>query len=135
MLKNPFAVLSSLVIGAVVVILAMFMFIGPLFERNKSDSATCVHTNELHIATIENGKITPEHTYAKKCDTLTITNKDHVMRLIAFGQHEDHVPYNGISEQGLSNGQSFTVTLDQAGSYIFHDHYHESVSAEFTVTD
>jgi plastocyanin len=133
--NKPLVVLSSVILGGVGVILAMIMFVGPLFEKDKAAATTCAHTGAPHSANIQNNKILPEHTYAKKCDTLTITNKDTVSRLMAFGQHENHIVYDGISEQGLAAGQSFTVTLDQTGTYLFHDHHDDAVSAEFTVTD
>ena len=136
MLKNkPLAVVGTVLVGGVVVILGMIMFIGPLFEKDKSSSTACNHTNASHTAIIQNSKITPEHTFAKKCDTLTIINNDKVTRLMAFGEHENHIVYSGVSERNLSAGQSFTITLDKTGTYLFHDHHEDEVSAEFTVTD
>jgi plastocyanin len=133
--NKPLVVLGTVLLGGIIVILAMIMFIGPLFEKDKSASTACSHTNASHTATIQNSKITPEHTYAKKCDTLTITNKDNTSRLMAFGEHENHIVYGGVSEQDLSAGQSFTITLDKTGTYLFHDHHQDEVSAEFTVSD
>lgn len=63
----------------------------------------------------------PETTNANLCDSITFTNYDNITREIAFGPHEDHVPYDGVAEKLLNKGQSFTITANQAGSYHFHD--------------
>src|SRR4051812_35144237 len=44
--------------------------------------------HSLHKVIIQNNKVIPEHTSAKKCDKLIIVNQDDQNRLIAFGQHE-----------------------------------------------
>jgi len=90
------------------------------------------HAN--HRVVIQQGKVTPEHTTAPRCDTLTITNLDSTGRLLAFGPHEHHVPYDGVAERVVSKGQSLTVTLVQAGNFRFHDHLHDEVQGTFTVT-
>ncbi len=87
----------------------------------------------IHKVVIENDRVTPSHTDAKQCDTLVITNLDDKDRVMAFGKHESHVSYDGISERLLSQGQSLTVTLGQAGTFPFHDHAQESVQGTFTV--
>jgi hypothetical protein len=74
-------------------------------------------------------------TTAKLCDRLTITNQDPVNRLMAFGIHDRHITYDGITTQQLRSNQSFSVTLVQPGNYIFHDHLDDDVEASFTVTN
>lgn len=126
--------LGALLVGAVVVIASMILFIGPLFEH-KPTSDVCTKAVAHHTATIQNNKIVPSRTYAKKCDTLTIANNDTITRLMAFGEHEHHIVYDGVNEKRLGPHESFKIELNQTGTYIFHDHYDESVSADFTVTD
>lgn len=85
--------------------------------------------------TITSGNPIPKDTSAKVCDRLTITNEDDRLRLIAFGSHDDHQPYDGVTEKILAQGQSLTVTLNQRGTYEFHDHLDPAVIGYFTVTD
>lgn len=86
-----------------------------------------------HIVIIKNSKVSPWVTRASLCDSLTITNNDNELRLIAFGTHQHHQPYNGIAEQILGQGQSLVVVLNKSGTYQFHDHIHPSVVGEFLV--
>jgi hypothetical protein len=102
-------------------------------SRRRCDESTVKHT--AHIVTIEDEKVTPEHTSAKLCDTLIIVNKDAKDRLMAFGQHDHHVSYDGTSEKFLRQGQSFTVTLITPGDYKFHDHEDDDVGGTFSVQD
>jgi hypothetical protein len=86
-----------------------------------------------HKVVIQDGQVIPAHTVADKCDTLTIVNLDSQDRLMAFGRHESHISYDGISEKDLSHGQNLTVTLIRSGDYLFHDHLDDSVRGDFTV--
>lgn len=94
----------------------------------------CNHSQTTHIVIIQDNTTSPEHIEALLCDKLTITNNDDKLRYIAFGVHNEHITYDGITEKNLKKGESFTVTLNQSGSYIFHDHNQEEVEATFTVT-
>jgi plastocyanin len=96
--------------------------------------ASCTTKGIAHAVTIESNVVSPQHTDAALCDTLTIVSMDNRIRLIAFGTHDDHQPYDGVSEKTLEKNQSFTVTLDQAGTFTFHDHLEESVEGTFTVS-
>ena len=93
----------------------------------------CDATHAAHTVFIHNGEALPANTSATLCDTLTITNDDDRLRLMAFGAHDHHDPYDGVTEKVLSRGQSLTVTLDQTGTYEFHDHLQETVLGYFTV--
>lgn len=92
------------------------------------------NTAESHTIMIMNGKTEPGSVTGKLCDSLTITNMDTVAREISFGPHEVHVPYDGVAERVLNAGQSFTITLNQTGSFHLHDHLHDEVEGYFTVT-
>ncbi|HSX45037.1 MAG TPA: hypothetical protein VLF39_02935 [Candidatus Saccharimonadales bacterium] len=83
---------------------------------------------------IKNGAAIPADTHGNKCDRLTITNTDNHVRLMAFGQHDNHITYDGVSEKALSTGDSLTVTLVQSGTFIFHDHIDDRAQGSFTVT-
>jgi hypothetical protein len=86
-----------------------------------------------HTAIIEHDKVTPSHINAMQCDTLTIINKDDKERLIAFGTHDNHISYDGVSEQTVERGQHITVTLITTGNYLFHDHFEDEVKGTFSV--
>lgn len=87
-----------------------------------------------YIATIKDERVAPLRTEAKICDQLTIVNKDNHTRLIAFGQHDHHIAYDGTEEKLLAQNQSFTITLNQTGEYIFHDHDDDTVRGTFVVS-
>ncbi len=103
-------------------------------QSHGSADTPCVGGGVTHKVTIRNDKADPAQTTAKRCDTLTITNKDAITREIAFGNHDHHVAYDGVEEKELQQGESVTVTLDQAGEFHFHDHLHDEVEGYFTVT-
>jgi len=83
---------------------------------------------------IENNSITPSYIYAKRCDRITVTNLDNEVRRIAFGKHEQHVTYDGITETILPKDKSFTFVLRQTGKYVYHDHNNDEVKADFIVS-
>lgn len=93
----------------------------------------CQPSNITHTVIIQNNLVRPSHTVARRCEKLTITNLDSTERLIAFGQHTNHVPYDGVEEILLKREQSLTITLIQTGDFLFHDHEHDDVRGTFTV--
>jgi plastocyanin len=94
----------------------------------------CSGKHPNHLVIIKGDKATPQHTAAPRCDSLTISNEDNEIRLIAFGPHEHHVAYDGVTERALGPNQSLTITLNAAGTYNFHDHLHDEMTGEFTVS-
>lgn len=89
--------------------------------------------HKSYTAVIVRDRVLPTHTSAKLCDKLTIINRDHKDRLVAFGRHDSHISYDGVSERNLGPNQSLTVTLIRQGDYRFHDHFDDDVSGTFTV--
>lgn len=98
-------------------------------------SQPCNATGSNHVVVFQDGQATPRSITAKKCDTLTIVSQEDTSRLIAFGAHNRHTPYNGSAERNLPARSSISLTFDTVGEYVFHDHYQESVGATFTVTN
>jgi hypothetical protein len=99
-----------------------------------NDRARCRRDEHAaHRVIIRNDKVSPAHTEAHKCDSLAIVNLDDKQRLMAFGRHEDHISYDGVSERLLSKGQELKVTLISKGTYLFHDHAQAAVQGTFTV--
>jgi cytochrome o ubiquinol oxidase operon protein cyoD len=99
----------------------------------KTGACQEVHAN--HKVTISNGKISPSHTEAHLCDTFTFINQDDKTRDIAFGPHPRHENYGGESEVTARKGYAKTITLNQSGTYIFHDHLDPGVIGHLTVTE
>ncbi|HEX4774449.1 MAG TPA: cupredoxin domain-containing protein [Candidatus Saccharimonadales bacterium] len=87
-----------------------------------------------HKVIIKNDQAIPAHTDAKQCDTLEIINEDNGIKLMAFGPHEHHVSYDGVSERVLGPGQNFSVRLIETGTFQFHDHSTDTAQGSFTVT-
>lgn len=125
---------------SVVAILALTIYGAVYTAERESNKGTPANTScqggkhMVHNVVIQNNKVSPSSTVAPLCDTLTITNLDDKERLIAFGLHEHHVAYDGITERILTQSQSFTVTLIQKGNFRFHDHWHDKIQGTFTVT-
>jgi len=134
---KTFLLLAVFLIGSAAIAWGVATFAGNHFAipANIDAPVSCAGkraTNRLVV--IQNDKATSWHTYAPLCDTMTIKNADPEIRLIAFGPHEHHTPYDGITEKVLGPNQSLTITLNAAGMYHFHDHIHDEVTGEFTVS-
>lgn len=135
-LNDSFKITVAVVCG---IALAVFTIWGAIWVSNidnrKAAAAfpKCVGEHAAHKVIIQNDKMVPAHTDAKRCDTLEIMNLDDQQRIIAFGQHNKHVAYDGVRERYLSANGKFEVTLIQPGNFLFHDHEQEDVRATFTV--
>lgn len=121
---------------AVVVLAAAVIGIAAATQQ-KSNVVSCGSKarHEHFSVTIQDGTVNPSRISGQRCDTITFTNKDNVTRELAFGPHEDHVPYDSITEQVLRQNHSLTITLDQIGTFHFHDHDHDDVSGSFSVSN
>lgn len=87
-----------------------------------------------HVVTIEGGRVRPESVSAHLCDELTLLNKDAAQRRLAFGEHDHHVAYDGADGRLVGQGETLTLVLSEAGEFVFHDHFDETVHGHFTVT-
>jgi plastocyanin len=104
--------------------------------QKKSDSVNCSNTVGHHyVIVIRDSTVNPDRIVTKLCDTITFTNEDNVTRELAFGAHENHVPYDGVTERALHEDQSLTITLNQIGTFEFHDHDHDEVAGSFSVSN
>jgi hypothetical protein len=124
-----FLALAAVTIWAVVYLSGQYL-------DNKSASegiAKCSSKGTAWIATIQNGKISPEHIEASLCDTLKITNKDDQNRLVTFGEHAHHISYDGVTQELLGKSQSLDVILNQRGTYEFHDHFEAAAVGYVTI--
>lgn len=124
-------VVTIVLVGGVVGLAQKYLSAQEAASRSKF--ATCQVHGASHTVTIKDDKASQANVTGKVCDTLTITNEDNKIRLIAFGPHENHQPYDGITEQVISQGQSVQLVLNQAGTFHWHDHTHDEVEGYFTV--
>jgi plastocyanin len=120
-------------IAAVTLVVSLAVFGSHHLLQTNAASSTCSQQGAVHTATIKDNKVQPSHISGQRCDVMEIVNLDAVTREIGFGNHDHHVPYDGVSERLLTQNQSLTVTLNQTGEYHFHDHFHDEVTATFTV--
>lgn len=97
-------------------------------------TGACQELGANHKVTIKNARVTPVQTNAHLCDTLSIINDDSVNREMAFGPHDKHINYAGLSEFTIHKSYAKTITLNQTGTYRFHDHDDAAVAGTFTVT-
>lgn len=96
-------------------------------------TGACDNIGENHKVFIKDGVVTPSHTEAQLCDSLSFINQDSVAHEMAFGTYPNHELYGGESGPTVRSGRPETITLNQTGDYTFHDHHDESVSGTFTV--
>lgn len=96
-------------------------------------TGACKELKDNHIVTISGGKVSPIQTQAQLCDTLTFINEDNKKREITFGSHPNHDAYGGMYEVLVSKGRPETITLNETGDYIFHDHLDPTTVGQFSV--
>jgi len=131
--KWGLAVAGSVVLMVAVIPAAIWITHTSSAELGNSRVRCARGRHSVHKVIVKNGRVNPIHTQAQKCDTLIITNMDDQQRLLAFGRHDNHISYDGVSEKLLDQGQSLTVTLIKPGTYLFHDHENPIVAGTFTV--
>lgn len=128
---------AFIVLGILVVALAaggVWFGAKQYLSSNAAAKPICSGQHLDHLVTITDNKLSTAYLEGKLCDTLTIRNNDNTLRLMAFGPHDKHQPYDGITEEVLTKGQSLHVTLNQLGTFSFHDHIHDELVTYFTVT-
>ncbi len=118
----------------VILLLVLTVVLSRQTNASSMSQNNCGKSGQTYLIKIKDNHVSPENSYAKKCDKLTFINSDKVSRLIAFGPHEEHQAYDGISEKILKYNQSFSINLNQTGLYHFHDHLDDSVSGYFSVS-
>ena len=128
--KRTIALIIALIIFVVGGALAIALIGGQTAANACKSASKPTH----YTVTIQGGKVSNNALTAQKCDTLTITNEDSAIREVAFGPHDHHVAYDGIEERIIHQNESVTVTLIKAGTFHWHDHIHDEVEGNFTVT-
>lgn len=105
-----------------------------IYQIDGEKTGACQGKHENHKVTIQNGQVSPAHTVAKVCDTLTFINEDGAARELTFAEHPDHGVYAGESALKVTNRRAKSITLIDPGTYQFHDHLDPAVTGHFTVT-
>src|SRR4051812_3256281 len=104
----PVFVVFSILISGALVYLGAHTLADKALAKPARVAPVCTSKGPVHAVIIENELVTPAKTAAGLCDQLTIINRDDKLRELAFGQHEDHVPYDGVTEKSLAQGDSLT---------------------------
>lgn len=126
--------LAALIIAGALVVVASQTWAGQqLGDNGDHKNEVCPDIGSNHLVIVEDGRATPQHTKANLCDRLTIENRGNDVLEMAFGKHDHHTPYDGVTERSLEKGERFSVTLVQAGSFRFHDHITDQAHGDFTV--
>lgn len=89
--------------------------------------------SEMHMVMISNDVAVPSHIDARVCDKIMFMNEGNQMLFIAFGPHDHHELYGGVTGLSLDKGESQTLVLSQTGTHSFHDHLRDKVAGDFTV--
>jgi plastocyanin len=121
---------TAIILGALSVIIVAALI---AYAALTKPGPACAQTGANHTVSIINNRPRPADISVRLCDKLTFVNKDNLTREIAFGAHDNHVPYDGVTERFLNKDQSFTITLNKVGTYHWHDHLHDEIQGDFTV--
>lgn len=104
-----------------------------IYQVNGHQTGACEGQNPNHQILIDNGVITPAHTDAHKCDTISfVTHSYHTVKVV-FGDGSKAAAYAGVEEYSIVASQSQTINLSQTGTFSFHDEANPSTSGTFTV--
>lgn len=123
---------AGLIVGVMLVCACVAVGVsGVARDYLAADQPRCI-TREVFIS---NGRVDPSHVTGRLCDTLQIVNRDSVIRELAFGPHYHHLTYDGITEEVVGPGQGIVITMNKIGTYHFHDHLHEDIIGDFTVSN
>lgn len=97
------------------------------------ETGACNGNQFNYVITISGGVATPSFVGARRCDTLTFVNEDAGVREITFGTHPEHASYGGEDYVVLDDGRPETVTLNEVGIFVFHDHLDPEMTGTFSV--
>ena len=134
--KVKVLVMSGSVLGVILIAVLVYLFVSfpSATASGQAQAPVACHTIGVHhTVTIASGIVQPPNIQAKLCDSLTIVNTDNTVRAMAFGPHTQHIPYDGVTFKLLNQGQSMTITLNQAGLFEYHDHLNPEVGGQFKV--
>jgi cytochrome o ubiquinol oxidase operon protein cyoD len=97
-------------------------------------TGACADIGTNYQVVILKGQVTPLHTEARLCDSLTFINQDSTTRSIMFGSYSHPEVYGGETRLTVREGHPKTITLNQPGSHLFHDQFQPGAVGYFVVT-
>jgi len=97
------------------------------------ETGACETVKTNHQITIKNDQANPILTTAKKCDTLTFTDKETANLDITFESAEQNKTYAGLSLLEVQKGHSQTITLSELGTFQFQNSLNPSEIGSFKV--
>jgi cytochrome o ubiquinol oxidase operon protein cyoD len=98
------------------------------------ETGACRGNKDNHIVVIKDGVARPSAIQANRCDTLTFLNEDKTKREMVFGPHPNYRSYGGEDMVVLDDGRPETITLNESGDFMFHDHKAPDLTGYLSVT-
>lgn len=95
--------------------------------------SACADDSKTIPVSVSNSGFNPKQITASRCDVLAITNTGNTEYELAIGEHVHHIAYPGFAEAELKPGESMSIDLVQAGTYVLHDHLQDKIEAELIV--
>jgi cytochrome o ubiquinol oxidase operon protein cyoD len=105
-----------------------------IYQVGGEKTGACTGRHSNHKVKIGNGQVSPRHTNAQKCDTLTFINDAVAPPELTFGNYPHHEAYAGEIKLTIRKGMNKTITLSESGSYQFYDYIQKAAVGDFTVT-
>jgi plastocyanin len=96
-------------------------------QKNDNNAHQTTSTNQVEI---EDMAFNPDNITVKKGTVVTWTNKDSTAHTVTENDGK-----NGPSSQLLNQGQSYTFTFNETGSFQYRCTVHPNMSGTVTVTD
>jgi plastocyanin len=128
--------LIAVIVVIVIIVIAWLVFGGKNNDNgattnNQQTSSKSVSANQV---TIQNFAFSPADITVKKGTKVTWTNRDSTPHTIT---QDDNQPAGspGLDSKGLSNGESYSATFDQTGTFHYHCSIHPEMTGSVTVTE
>ena len=103
-------------------------------EVGGKPTGACQGNSANHTMMISGAEVAPFTIEAKRCDTLTLKSGDGSDYMIMFGTYSDPVSYGGMDAVTLRGDRVKIITLNETGTFSFHDHTDPGITGSFTVT-
>jgi cytochrome o ubiquinol oxidase operon protein cyoD len=105
-----------------------------IYQVDGKRTGACQQLFANHKIIISEGALSPLHTSAHLCDTVTFVNNDDTAHTLTFGTGTNKGTYSGQSTVPVRKRVNKTITLNQTGTYRYQDALDDRISGDFTVT-
>jgi len=102
-------------------------------ELGGQPTGACQGNKDNHVVMISSTGVTPSHIDAGHCDTLTIKSSDGASYELMFGAHDAPISYGGLYEVPVRSDRAKIITLNEIGTFSFHDATQHDITGSFTV--